>query len=86
MTMETIQHSQHDAMQHDVNKNHETEIHRQEMDYIATAVSSSRQHVNPSDGPRSPEEKRLGISTRTLTVDDFEFLKTLGTGSLLPLR
>lgn len=71
-------------MQHDVHEEHGKSRHEQERDYIATAVSSSERPLHPDKVAEEPEEKQLGVSAQSLTLNDFELLKTLGTGSFSP--
>ena len=37
--------------------------------------------LNPDEVNQNPEDKRLGHSSRALRVDDFDLVKTLGTGT-----
>jgi protein kinase A len=41
------------------------------------------QVLTPHEIAENPDEKRLGFSSRNLSIDDFTLLKTLGTGVYL---
>jgi hypothetical protein len=50
-----------------------------EKNFIAS-VSHENWRRSPSEIARGPAEKRLGGSLRKLNIDDFQLIKTLGTG------
>lgn len=58
------------------------DLHERERQMVASARPPNQRHMSPFVITERPEEKHLGISTRSLTVDDFALLKTLGTGKL----
>lgn len=55
------------------------EQERQERDFIAHNNSSSAV-LSPSEIAQDPKKKDLGKSSRALRIQDFDLLKTLGTG------
>lgn len=58
------------------------ELHEREKQMVASVRPPNQRQMSPFVITERPEEKHLGISTRSLTVDDFALLKTLGTGKL----
>ncbi|RAQ51559.1 serine/threonine-protein kinase PRKX [Aspergillus flavus] len=56
-------------------------LHEKEKQMVAAIRPPHQRHLSPFVITERPEEKQLGVSTRTLTVDDFALLKTLGTGT-----
>lgn len=52
-----------------------------EKDFIASFESDSRL-LSPSQIIEDPMNQKLGSSSQSLRLDDFELLKTLGTGEL----
>ncbi|KAH8423463.1 cAMP-dependent protein kinase [Aspergillus melleus] len=57
------------------------DLHEREKQMVASVRPPNQRHMSPFVITERPEEKHLGISTRSLTVDDFALLKTLGTGT-----
>ncbi|GMG24450.1 unnamed protein product [Aspergillus oryzae] len=55
-------------------------LHEKEKQMVSAIRPPHQRHLSPFVITERPEEKQLGVSTRTLTVDDFALLKTLGTG------
>lgn len=58
-------------------------LHEKETHLVASAATSSQRARSSFVIKEPPEEKQLGISARTLRINDFELLKTLGTGQLI---
>ncbi|KAH8701828.1 putative camp-dependent protein kinase catalytic subunit [Talaromyces proteolyticus] len=55
--------------------------HDQEKQKIASVLVSSEHPLDPNTVAEAPEVKHLAEPSRTLGVDDFELIKTLGTGT-----
>lgn len=55
-------------------------LHEKEKQMVSAIRPPHQRHLSPFVITERPEGKQLGVSTRTLTVDDFALLKTLGTG------
>jgi hypothetical protein len=55
-------------------------VHEREKQMVASFRPPHQRSVNPFVIKDRPEEKQLGISTRSLCVNDFTLIKTLGTG------
>ena len=58
-----------------------SEQEAQERDFIAHN-NSSDEVLSPSQIAQDPKKKDLGKSSRALRIQDFELLKTLGTGTI----
>jgi hypothetical protein len=54
-------------------------VHEDEKQLVASVRPA---HENPFVVREHPEEKHLGLSARSLRLDNFELIKTLGTGKL----
>lgn len=57
-------------------------VHEQEKELVASVRPAHERSLNPFVVTERPEDKHLGLSSRTLKLDDFELIKTLGTGML----
>jgi hypothetical protein len=55
-------------------------VHEREKQMVASLRPPHQRSVNPFVIKDRPEEKQLGISTRSLRITDFSLIKTLGTG------
>lgn len=55
-------------------------VHEQEKEFVASVRPAHERSLNPFVVTERPEDKHLGISARSLRLDDFELIKTLGTG------
>lgn len=49
-----------------------------------TDASKSKDVLSPDDISKPPEEKQVGRSSKHLKVTDFDLMRTLGTGMLIP--
>ncbi|EAW17931.1 cAMP-dependent protein kinase [Aspergillus fischeri NRRL 181] len=56
-------------------------VHEREKQMVTSFRPPHQRSVNPFVIKDRPEEKQLGISTRSLCVNDFTLIKTLGTGT-----
>ncbi|KAJ9220244.1 hypothetical protein DTO027B5_1242 [Paecilomyces variotii] len=56
-------------------------VHEQEKEFVASVRPAHERSLNPFVVTERPEDKHLGISARSLRLDDFELIKTLGTGT-----
>ncbi|KAF7118804.1 hypothetical protein CNMCM5793_008429 [Aspergillus hiratsukae] len=56
-------------------------LHEREKQMVSSFRTPHQKSVNPFVIKDRPEEKQLGISTRSLRVSDFSLIKTLGTGT-----
>ncbi|KAF7168789.1 hypothetical protein CNMCM5623_001763 [Aspergillus felis] len=56
-------------------------VHEREKQMVASLRPPHQRSVNPFVIKDRPEEKQLGISTRSLRISDFSLIKTLGTGT-----
>ncbi|KAB8074348.1 kinase-like domain-containing protein [Aspergillus leporis] len=56
-------------------------VHEKEKQMVAGIRPPHQRRLSPFVITERPEEKQLGVSTSTLTVNDFALLKTLGTGT-----
>jgi hypothetical protein len=54
--------------------------HEEEMDFISQWEEEKRP-LSPSQITMEPAQKRVGHSSHHLRLDDFELIKTLGTGA-----
>lgn len=54
--------------------------HEEEMDFVSQWEEETRT-MSPSQIVMEPEQKKVGHSSHHLRLDDFELLKTLGTGA-----
>src|ERR1700712_3704811 len=56
--------------------------HDEEMNFISEWEEENRP-LSPSQITMDPAQKRIGHSSHHLRLDDFELIKTLGTGALV---
>lgn len=86
MATETVQPATHDKVHGQLaspGSQTDPSIHRKEKELVASVVSFSEHPLDPSAIAQDPEKKHLGISAQTLKVDDFELIRTLGTGTFI---
>jgi cytochrome c len=82
MTTETVQ-----RMIHDDGHGQTTDspsIHEKEKELVASVVTVSQHPLEPREVSEDPEKKGRGFSAKSLQVDDFELIRTLGTGMFIP--
>jgi hypothetical protein len=63
-----------------------TEIIEREKQFVAQFSEQQHDVLPPEQIQQNPSNKALGGSSKGLNVDDFELVKTLGTGALFFLR
>jgi hypothetical protein len=56
-------------------------VHEQEKSYVASVASGSEHPLDPKEVAEDPNEKHLALPTPKLQLDDFELMRTLGTGT-----
>jgi hypothetical protein len=82
MTTETVQHShsQYESRQPDSDPNRKMSLNEKDRNLIISAVTGAQHPRDPDEIAEPPSEKQLAFSMKDLGVDDFDLLKTLGTG------
>ena len=56
--------------------------HQDEKDFIVNEVQQNSLILPPEEDAEHPKNKKLGASSQQLRIEDFELMKTLGTGQL----
>jgi hypothetical protein len=61
-------------------------IRQEEKNFVVAnyEVAAGQEPLPPEQIAQDPQNKQLGVSAQQLRVDDFELMKTLGTGMLEP--
>ncbi len=62
----------------------ESEDLQEEKEFIA-AFKEIKTPLPPDEVAQSPENKKLGKQSKTLSVKDFELVRTLGTGTVITI-
>lgn len=58
-------------------------VHEREKQFVASVLPAQQRMLSPFLVSGRPEEKQLGFSAKTLRINDFELLQTLGTGACI---